>query len=114
MSTSIEELLSKNPRYHVWMVEYGISHGRVMQLAFHHGDLPRRIEVYARGCHYFRGQLEGGPYRLAIEQRARNSFEGKRTPYEYRLYDVGSEWEVICDELVVGRVWLDFDPERGG
>lgn len=106
MSTSIETLLAKTPHYHVWVIEYGISHGRVMQLAFHHGDIPRRTEVFARGCHYFRGQLERPlPYNLAIERRARDSFEGKRTPFEYRLYDVGSELELICDELVVGRVW---------
>jgi hypothetical protein len=105
MSTSIEMLLVQSPEYHVWVAEYSITHDRMMRLGFHHGDLPRRAEVDTIGCSYFRGRLEGGPYRLAIEQRPRDSFGGKRSPHEYRLYDLGGELEIICDELIVGRVW---------
>ena len=105
MITPIDELLAQSPESHVWVLEYGISHGRRMRLAFHHGDYPRRTDVVARGCTHFRGRLEGGPYRLALEQRPRDSLDGKESPPEYRLYDQGGELELICDELVVDRVW---------
>ena len=79
--------------------------GRRMTLALHHGDYPRRTDVEAEGCSYFRGHLDGGPYRLAIEEIGRGSLGDKLPPVEYRLFDIGGQFEVICEKLIVGRVW---------
>ncbi len=105
MPHPVESLLAQSPGHHVWVLEYGISHGRRMVLALHHGDYPHRTDVEAKGSSYFRGKLEGGPYRLALEELSRDPLGGKRAPIEYRLFDRDGEFELICDDLAIGRVW---------
>ena len=105
MQHPVESFLAQRPDHHVWVLEYGISHGRRMVLALHHGAYPRRTDVLATGCSYFRGKLEGGPYRLALVELSRDPLGGKRAPIEYRLFDQDGQFELICDDLTVGPVW---------
>lgn len=52
---------------HVWVLEYGITHFQ-MRLAIHKGDYPRSTELLCTGCIYFCGNVQGGPYRLQLNE----------------------------------------------
>ncbi len=90
---------------HVWVISYGISHGRRMTLALHQGHYPRRFEVEAAGCRVFRGQLEGGPYRLTLETVPLSIRESQSPVQEERLHSADGSFELICDSFKVVREW---------
>lgn len=51
---------------HLWVLEYGISMGRLMTIALHRGNYPLADRVVLRWVTHFRGTLEGGPYELSL------------------------------------------------
>ncbi len=103
--TSMYSLLAEHPELHVWVLSYGISHGRRMTLALHRGDYPRRFEVEASGCRRFRGELEGGPYRLTLETVPLTIPESPTPVLEQRLHDEGGSFELVCDAFSLVRRW---------
>ena len=62
---ALQEILRERDSWHVWMIEYGITHS-LMSLALHDGSFPRHIRLECRGCERFEGRLQGGPYRLEL------------------------------------------------
>jgi len=88
--------------WHVWVLAYSISHGRRMELALHHGNFPSYKGVLCVGVTYFCGSLEGGPYRLRIEER---SAEGEPIGI---LSDDG-RFVVKCDKVSLGKIRYQID-----
>lgn len=94
--STIEELMADPVPRQVWVVSYTISMGRNMWLAIHGGEFVDRIEVLAKFCRYWRGPLEGGPWRLALEVLKPSSEDWER---ELRLFDRDGGFELICGSL---------------
>lgn len=101
--TSLDELVASPDPFHVWMAEYTVTHDCNMVIAVHRGDLPERVELRARGCRYWRGPLQGGPYRLAMERTAMKS--AKREWTEIRLYDRDGAFELVCESVDIAAYW---------
>jgi hypothetical protein len=86
---TLQELFDR-PR-HVWVLEYGITHAAI-RLAVHDGDYPKYSEVICTGCSFICGQLQGGPYDLAVEQSSNGV-----------VRIVGDGFELRCSEARVAR-----------
>lgn len=63
----IIEQLAVHAAWRVWVVEYGMTHHR-MVLAVHPGTYPRAARVELSDCLYFSGDLQGGPYTLTLTE----------------------------------------------
>ena len=61
----VADLLAQHHLWYVWVVEYGITHHR-MVIALHLGGYPRRAAVELMDCTHFEGALQGGPYSLTL------------------------------------------------
>ena len=105
---SIEEVITAEISVHVWLVRYGISMGRNALIALHEGDFSARLEVTANWCRYWRGPLEGGPYRLRLERIEGAMRDDVQAQSEVRLYDSDGAFELICQTLEVTSVGQGF------
>lgn len=59
-------LLATRDDWECWILEFGITHQR-MVLAIHPGTYPRHWRVQCLGCAHIAGDVQGGPFRLAIQ-----------------------------------------------
>jgi hypothetical protein len=89
----IEEVLGKENSWHVWVIEYGITHS-VMRVALHQGDYVQRTEVICGDVREFRGALQGGPYHLRLEADASGVI---------RLFDSDGRFELLCGRISLAR-----------
>jgi hypothetical protein len=112
-STSLAELQERLAApTHLWVVSYGITHS-VMVLAIHAGQFIGYEELVAGGCVSFRGELQGGPYRIRVAQAA-----------DDLLYvrDEDGTFELVCSRLRLtgqrgprGGIHIDGpEPDRAG
>lgn len=92
VAAEVRELLESAEAFHAWVLEYSITHG-VLRIALHHGDYPRSVSLLCRGCRYFCGALQGGPYRLELAER---SVDGAQVT---ALVGNGGELLVLCAEV---------------
>jgi hypothetical protein len=91
----LRDFLENTGPWHVWVLEYGISHGREMRLAFHRGDFPRHTEAVCRWVDFFHGAMEGGPYRLRLLD------EGVAHDRSVRIEDVEGNFVIRCAQVSV-------------
>lgn len=103
---SVEQLLAPDAAFHVVVVDYTISMGRIMRLVVHEGVFARHVEVIAWWCTYWRGPLEGGPWRLALEVIRDGPEPSDR---EVRLFDRDGGFELFCGSVKLGRSPSDRD-----
>lgn len=112
----VVDFLALDPEHHVWMVAYGIGHGRVMTLMLHKGGLVDRRPLVACWCERFSGRLEGGPYRLAIDVSEELDEKHDELHPVVRLYDTGGAFELVCASIGFARpgegfVQLNAEPD---
>ncbi|MFW5920778.1 MAG: hypothetical protein ACOCUS_02970 [Polyangiales bacterium] len=95
-SAEVRNLLQSAEAFHAWVLDYSITHG-VLRIALHQGDYPRAVALVCRGCSYFCGRLQGGPYRLELTE---TSAEGDSV-----IALIGNEGElmVLCAEVSLDR-----------
>jgi hypothetical protein len=89
-----KQLIEGRESWHAWVIDYGITHS-IMRIALHQGDFPRHHELVCGGVSFFRGPLQGGPYRLRIEIAP-----GQSGPHTLR--DDAGQFEVVCSSIDVG------------
>lgn len=85
-------------RWHVWVVAYGISHGRRMELALHHGTFPKFTGLICTGVTYFKGRMEGGPYDLRFVEET--SVDGPIIA----ILDEAEDFVLKCSAIQVGKI----------
>ena len=91
----LSELIELSDSWHVWVLEYGITHA-VMRLALHRGDYPMHQEVVCGGATAFVGELQGGPYKLSLVSDP--DLSGKLI-----LRDEANKFLVRADTFSLGR-----------
>ena len=68
----LENIFKENPKLNLWVFEYGITHRFIKFILFEENFFDR-VEVYCIGCTFFKGELQGGPYRLFLEEGESNN-----------------------------------------
>ena len=91
----LRSLLSENAKWHVWVIEYGLTHS-FMRLALHVGSYPRHTKLECSDCVRFEGDLQGGPYSLEVQDC---DWHGDMV---VELRDVDGRFRVVCGRIAVG------------
>lgn len=86
---ALAELLSDEQEWHVWLLEFGLTHAQ-MRLALHQGTYPRHRTLECIDCVRTEGDVRGGPYSLEIE---RTSWHGE-SMVELRAKD--GSFRLVC------------------
>jgi hypothetical protein len=98
---SVRELLAEHEKWHVWMLDFGLTHA-FMRLVLHTGSHLQHTLLHCSGCLRFEGDIQGGPYELEV----RESVWCGHSAFELR--DTAGAFRVVCSRIAIG------DRERRG
>ncbi len=97
-----KQLIEQEP-WHVWVMWYGITHGRRMELALHHG-VPQQTRITCEWVSHFCGDFEGGPYRLTVSEKA--TADGS----QFRIASEDGRLVIVCSGITVGGLTPEINP----
>jgi hypothetical protein len=105
--TRLAKELVEREAWHVWLLSYGITHGRWMELSLNHG-VPVGLGLICQWTRYFSGALEGGPYRLRLVEE--DGADGS----EITVASDDGKFVLKCGEIKIGRTFHQPDEPGAG